>query len=146
MKRLSLTILTMTLVWGLACTKAVDTPKDPDIKTETEDAGGQEATPDTPDQPAGDNLDKAPNAKGSLKDGMKSGPWVYFHADDVKAAEGPYEKDLKHGKWTYWYANGKKAAEGQFSKGEKTGPWKSWDEEGKEITKQVYVEGLRPTK
>ena len=146
MKRLLLSVLTLALMVGLACSKT-DAPKDPDVQPQAADAGGQAVRPDvqtdTPKDPA---QAEAPKPKGETVDGKKTGSWTYFNAEGGKAAEGPYENDLKHGQWTYWYTNGKKAAEGMYSKGEKTGAWKSWDETGVEITKQVFVEGLRPAK
>lgn len=147
MKRLLLSMLMLALVAGLACTRTENPDKGGDTTTAA-DAGEKvdrpDPPPDTPDPHPSEG--KAPAPKGDTQDGKKTGTWTYFHADGSKAAEGPYENDLKHGKWTYWYAKGKKAAEGMYSKGEKTGHWRSWEESGAEITKQVFVEGLRPTK
>ncbi|HEV2351070.1 MAG TPA: hypothetical protein VG028_14610 [Terriglobia bacterium] len=45
-------------------------------------------------------------ARGQLKNGQLTGPWVFWHENGMKKAEGGYRSDLRQGMWTEWSERG----------------------------------------
>jgi hypothetical protein len=101
------------------------------------DAGTPPVEPGVP-EPAGPQ-----KAEGETKDGVKQGPWVFFHDNGKKAAEGGYRDGSKDGAWVYWYQNGQKAAEGQYLKGKKDGAWTEFNEDGSKAAERKYKDGMQ---
>jgi len=80
---------------------------------------------------------------GSIKNGLKTGPWKYFHEDGALARAGGYKHGKRHGLWVGYYENGQIYFEGRFDSGKKVGPWISYYDSGKLFYKGTYENGRK---
>lgn len=71
-----------------------------------------------------------------------NGTWEKYE-DSVLVARGSYKNGKKTGNWTYWYPNGQIREEGHFRKGEKDGMWVQWYKDGEVMWKGVWDMGER---
>lgn len=68
--------------------------------------------------------------EGTVKDGSKEGPFIYYWPDGTKREEGVYEKDTKEGKWQRWSPDGQLAAVELYKDGNLNGPFTMWQQGG----------------
>ncbi len=108
------------------------------------DSGGEIVSVD-----AGANPEPLPPGEGSgqkavgeTKDGLREGPWTFFHDNGKKAAAGEYRAGMKEGPWVFWHPNGEKAAEGGYRGGLKEGAWIDYDEQGQKLMEKQYRGGM----
>ena len=45
--------------------------------------------------------------QGHVKDGKKTGTWVFYFSNGKKQSSGNYVDGKKHGLWTFFYEDGK---------------------------------------
>jgi antitoxin component YwqK of YwqJK toxin-antitoxin module len=89
--------------------------------------------------------------KGTIKDGKKEGPFVYFHSQ-IKGniSEGNYKDGKREGAWVHYYETGQIDAIGSYKGGKKEGPWihyrsntSGFPANGKLWMKGSYIGGVR---
>ncbi len=74
--------------------------------------------------------------------GKKQGPWKEYHESGELAAKGSYKNNMRVGKWVFYHRNGKIEQEGTFnSKGIPDGEWKYYYESGNLLKAETLVNG-----
>ena len=68
--------------------------------------------------------------QGKLKNGIKDGPWVYFHENGQLLHKSTYKNGKKEGPWVKCYENGQLWKKGTYKDGKEEGPWVSYSEDG----------------
>ncbi|MCW3807866.1 toxin-antitoxin system YwqK family antitoxin [Plebeiibacterium marinum] len=63
--------------------------------------------------------------------GLKQGPWEYYHATKEIKEKGTYKNNLKDGVWTCYYESGTKNSEITYKNGEPAGPATFYYKNGK---------------
>ena len=80
-------------------------------------------------------------AKGICKNGLESGPWIYFHSNGAKEKQGVYKNGLRVGKWQFWHDNGKLDREGNYINGLVDGLWTFYHKNGVKKAEGIYKMG-----
>jgi len=78
----------------------------------------------------------------SVSGDVVNGPYEEYR-DSVLVARGSYKNGKKTGSWTYWYPNGQIKAEGHYRKGKEDGMWVQWYDDGEMMWKGIYDRGKR---
>jgi antitoxin component YwqK of YwqJK toxin-antitoxin module len=79
---------------------------------------------------------------GEMKDGRRTGTWIWTYEDGEKQFEMVYDNGTRI-KGTGWHANGKIESEMAFKDGIPNGPRRSWDDEGHLRHEEFFVDGKR---
>ena len=70
--------------------------------------------------------------KGSIKNGLKEGPWVTYYDNGQLRYKGDYKNGYQEGMWVYYsLLNGQLIRQGNYKNGKKEGRWESYDFNGK---------------
>lgn len=74
----------------------------------------------------------------------KQGVWTEYHLTGEFRAKGTFKDDLRTGEWIFYYPNGNIEQKGKYSKtGKATGEWKWYYESGKLLREEIYKGGKR---
>jgi len=76
--------------------------------------------------------------RGSYKDGLMCGKWVFWNEDGNKTLELLFKNDTMNGDCTNWYANGQVREKGKYAGNRKTGEWVCYTEKGQVVRNKVY--------
>lgn len=85
--------------------------------------------------------------RGTWRNGVRDGAFVFFHDDGSKRAEGLFVNDEESGPWLF-YRQGSGATNsleesGRFVNGKREGEWLVYDDEGKKSGSAWYAGGLK---
>ncbi|MCE3229169.1 MAG: hypothetical protein K0S32_3720 [Bacteroidetes bacterium] len=84
-------------------------------------------------------------SKGGYANGMKQGPYEYFHTDGKRRALEVYSRDTLLSE-KRWHENGNPGMEATYKKGELHGTLTQYFENGQIMLKQEYVNGVKEGK
>ena len=74
-----------------------------------------------------------------LKNGIHTGPCIFYTDEGDALTTGYYLNDKKDGQWlTYYYGQKKVKQEQYYNKGQRSGTWKTYDETGKLTSEETY--------
>jgi len=62
-------------------------------------------------------------AKGMTRNGVRFGPWEFWHSNGQKAKEGKYIEGQRFGIWKTWRVDGSYESVGRYVDDLKEGPW-----------------------
>ncbi len=79
--------------------------------------------------------------QGSLKDGLRHGPWVFRYRSGNKQMAGDYKNGRKHGTWTHLWENGQIISQGEFLNGQMHGTWTDGFENGQKAQQTQWDNG-----
>ncbi len=82
-------------------------------------------------------------AKGSYKDGLRTGEWVYFYSDGSKEMEGYFNKDKPDREWIWYYKNGNKKRVENYLSGKLEGEYIEFDSAENVILQGEYFDDVR---
>jgi antitoxin component YwqK of YwqJK toxin-antitoxin module len=68
-------------------------------------------------------------ARGSARDAVRTGPWVFWYPDGASRQEGHYRVGRRVGVWTTRHANGGLESRGYYRDDARAGRWKHWPAE-----------------
>ena len=77
-------------------------------------------------------------SKGTLKNDLKDGEWVFMYPNGNKWSEGEFKNGKADGYRRVYYENGQLRYEGTYADGKESGTWTFYDENGKELKKQKF--------
>jgi len=78
-------------------------------------------------------------SEGRYLQGLRDGPWVFYHPNGQRAAAGRFADDLESGPWETWYASGQLETQGSYVRGAKKGRWTVYRPDG---SKDLIASGL----
>ncbi len=71
--------------------------------------------------------------QGSLKNGKRDGPWVYYRENGELEYKGTYKNGKRDGPSVVYYKNGQLVSKGNYKDGKKHGPWVGYNEDNLEV-------------
>ena len=83
------------------------------------------------------------NEQGSLKDGKREGPWVWYHENGQLFGEGGYRDGKEEGLMVWYYENGQLFLKGEYKDGKREGPWVKYHDNGQLEYERQYKDGKR---
>lgn len=78
------------------------------------------------------------NARGMVRNGMKTGRWEFFYANGEKMMEATYMDDVENGAYNSYRENGKPYFRGYYINGERASIWEFYDEDGNLVGRQDF--------
>lgn len=82
-------------------------------------------------------------AEGNYERGLRQGEWKYFNEQGVCIQRGSFRDDLFHGEWVWYYPSQNLHRREHYRKGKEDGTFEEWDEAGGLLLQGSYVDGLR---
>ena len=82
-------------------------------------------------------------AEGNYERGLRQGEWKYFDELGVCIQRGQFRDDLFHGEWVWFYPSKNLHRREHYRKGKEDGTFEEWDENGHLLLQGEYVDGLR---
>jgi antitoxin component YwqK of YwqJK toxin-antitoxin module len=73
--------------------------------------------------------------QGTIRNGKKVGPWVYYHINGQLWSKGTYKDGKKDGPWVYYHINGQLWSKGTYKDGKKEGPFVDYHDNGQLLSK-----------
>ena len=81
--------------------------------------------------------------EGAYKDGLRTGPWIYYFNDQSIEQKGSYVEDEPNGEWVWFYPNGDIWREESYLNGLEDGLSIEYDTEGIVLAKGEFIDGFR---
>ena len=82
--------------------------------------------------------------RGELKDGMRTGPWVYQYLGSPSPyATGEWWKGMRHGDWDVSRGDGAAVFTGSYDRGVRVGLWHEYHDDGSIASEGSYKDGVK---
>ena len=71
--------------------------------------------------------------QGTIRNGKKEGPWVYYYGNGQLSYKGTYKVGKKEGPWVYYHSNGQLSYKVTYKDNKKDGRWVRYWSDGSEV-------------